>query len=57
MNSLYRVMHHALRDAYGKRVRVYGVADEGAVGFCLDFFSKVELISLCIPAGIAKYFQ
>lgn len=57
--------------------RVYGVPDEGAVGFCLDFFSKgcagctrhwfdqgmdfsneqlVELISLCIPAGIAKYF-
>lgn len=78
VNSLYRVMHHALRDAYGKRVRVYGVADEGAVGFCLDFFSKgcagctrhwfdqgmdfsneqlVELISLCIPAGVAKYFQ
>ena len=78
VNSLYRVMHHALRDAYGKRVRVYGVPDEGAVGFCLDFFSKgcagctrhwfdqgmdlsneqlVELISLCIPAGIAKYFQ
>lgn len=78
VNSLYRVMHHALRDAYGKRVRVYGVADEGAVGFCLDFFSKgcagctrhwfdqgmdlsneqlVELISLCIPAGIAKYYQ
>lgn len=73
-----RMDGHALRDAYGKRVRVYGVADEGAVGFCLDFFSKgcagctrhwfdqgmdfsneqlVELISLCIPAGIAKYFQ
>lgn len=40
VNSLYRVMHHALRDAYGRRVRVYGVADEGAVGFYLDFFSK-----------------
>lgn len=73
-----RMDGHALRDTYGKRVRVYGVADEGAVGFCLDFFSKgcagctrhwfdqgmdfsneqlVELISLCIPAGIAKYFQ
>ena len=57
---------------------VYGAPDEGAVGFCLDFFSKgcagctrhwfdqgmdfsneqlVELISLCIPAGVAKYFQ
>lgn len=40
VNSLYRVMHHALRDAYGKRVRVCGVPDEGSVGFCLDFFSK-----------------
>lgn len=40
VNSLFRVMHHALRDAYGTRVRVYGVPDEGSVGFCLDFFSK-----------------
>lgn len=40
VNSLYRVMHHALRDAYGARVRVYGVLDQGETGFCLDFFSK-----------------
>ena len=33
VNSLYRVMHHALRDAYGARVRVYGVLDEGETGF------------------------
>lgn len=40
VNSLYRVMHHALRDAYGRRLCVQGVPDEGAMGFCLDFFSK-----------------
>ena len=40
VNSLYRVMHRALRDAYSARVRVFGVADEGTVAFCLDFFSK-----------------
>ena len=40
VNSLYRVMHHALRDEYGARVRVYGVLDQGETGFCLDFFSK-----------------
>lgn len=40
MNSLYRVMHRALRDAFGARVRVHGVLDEGETGFCLDFFSK-----------------
>lgn len=40
VNSLYRVMHHALRDAFGARVRVHGVLDEGETGFCLDFFSK-----------------
>lgn len=40
VNGLYRVMHHALRDAFGSRVRVHCVPDEGDVGFCLDFFSK-----------------
>ena len=40
VNSLYRVMHHALRDAYGARVHVFGVLDQGETGFCLDFFSK-----------------
>ena len=40
VNSLYRVMHRALRDAFGARVRVHGVPDEGETGFCLDFFSK-----------------
>ena len=40
VNSLYRVMHHALRDAYGARVRVFGVLDQEETGFCLDFFSK-----------------
>ena len=40
VNSLYRVMHRALRDAFGARVRVHGVLDEGETGFCLDFFSK-----------------
>ena len=40
MNSLYRVMHRALRDVFGARVRVHGVLDEGETGFCLDFFSK-----------------
>lgn len=33
-------MHRALRDAFGARVRVHGVLDEGETGFCLDFFSK-----------------
>ena len=40
VNSLYRVMHRALRDAFGRRVRVFGVLDQGETGFCLDFFSK-----------------
>ena len=33
VNSLYRVMHRALRDAFGARVRVHGVLDEGKRGF------------------------
>lgn len=40
VNSLYRVMQRALCDAFGARVRVHGVLDEGETGFCLDFFSK-----------------
>ena len=40
VNGLYRVMHRALRDAFGRRVRTFGVADGGDVSFYLDFFSK-----------------
>ncbi len=40
VNSLYRALHHVLRDAYGSRVRAFGDKDEGDLGFCLDFFSK-----------------
>lgn len=40
VNSLYRVLHHVLRDAYGRRVRAFGEKDEEDLGFCLDFFSK-----------------
>lgn len=40
VNSLFRVMHHALRDAFGARVRVHGALDEGETEFCLEFFSK-----------------
>lgn len=32
VNSLYRVMHRALRDVFGARVRVHGVLDEGETG-------------------------
>lgn len=37
VNSLYRVMHRALRDAFGARVRVHGVLDEGGDGVLPGF--------------------
>ncbi len=40
VNGLFRVMHHLLRDAYGKRVEAHGVAVDAEVGFALDFYSK-----------------
>lgn len=40
VNGLFRVMHHLLRDAYGKRVEAHGVTVDAEVGFALDFYSK-----------------
>lgn len=40
VNSLYRVMHRTLRDAYGCRVRAFGVSDAGDMDFYLAFFAK-----------------
>ena len=45
VNSLYRVMHHALRDVFGARVRVHGVLDEGETGFAWTSSRKAAQVA------------
>lgn len=45
VNSLYRVMHRALRDAFDARVRVHGVLDEGKRGFAWTSSRKAAQVA------------